>query len=47
MHGKDLRDLDVDTLVTDVRLTRFAATKLIAARDAFLRGEVGDGRSGR
>ena len=47
MDGIDLRDLDLDTLIAGVRLARFAAQKLINARGAFLRGEVGDGRSWR
>ena len=38
VNGADLLDLDEATLVDDVRLTPFAARKLIRARDAFLAG---------
>ena len=45
--GEDLASFDEQAVVTDMRLTPFQAKKLIAARSAFLAGEVGDGRSGR
>ena len=39
VNGLDLLALDVDTLVTDARLTPFAARKVLSARDAFLGGK--------
>ena len=38
VNGGDLLDLDEAALVTDVRLTPFAAQKLVRARDAYLAG---------
>ncbi len=36
VSGKDLAELGVDSLVAELRLSAFAARKIIAARDAFL-----------
>ena len=38
VNGADLLAVDLETLVQDVRLTPFAAKKVLAARDAFLAG---------
>ena len=38
VNGSDLLALDEDSLVKDVRLTPFAARKVLAARDGFLAG---------
>ncbi len=39
VNGADLLVLDFDTLVSEVRLTPFAARKVLNARDAFLAGK--------
>ena len=36
VDGKDLLNIDFETLVQGVRLTPFAARKILAARDSFL-----------
>ena len=38
VNGSDLLEVTEDVLVKDVRLTPFAARKVLAARDAFLAG---------
>ena len=38
VNGQDLLDADEGLMVKDLRLTPFAARKLLRARDAFLRG---------
>jgi len=35
-HSQDLAEFGVDSLVAELRLSAFAARKIIAARDAFL-----------
>ena len=47
VNGMDLAGFAPETLGEELRLTPFQVKKLLKARDAFLAGEVGDGRSGR
>ena len=47
VNGEDLCALDLEAAVADLRLTPFAAKKLLAARAAFCAGGCGDGRSAR
>ena len=47
VNGEDYASFDEEMLVADLRLTRFQAKKLLAARAAFYEGKVGDGRSAR
>jgi len=45
--GKDLAEFGVDGLVTELRLSAFAARKIIAARDAFLADKSLNAQKGR
>ena len=47
VNGEDLSTFDESALKTELCFTPFQAKKLLAARAAFLIGQVGDGRSGR
>ena len=47
VNGMDLAGFAPETLGGELHLTPFQVKKLLKARDAFLAGEVGDGRSGR
>ena len=47
VNGEDLCSLDAESMAAELRLTPFQAKKLVAARNAFWTGSVGDGRSGR
>ncbi len=47
VNGEDLASFDLSTAAHDLRLTPFQGRKLLASRDAFLAGEVGDGRRSR
>ena len=47
VHGGDLASFSPGTVGDELRLTPHQAKKLIGAREAFLAGQVGDGRSGR
>ena len=47
VNGADFAGFNLDTVGKELQLTPFQTKKLLNARDAFLAGEVGDGRSGR
>ena len=47
VNGEDLSTFDESALKTELCFTPCQAKKLLAARAAFLIGQVGDGRSGR
>ena len=39
-NGVELFDMELDTLVDDLRVSRFHARRVLAARDAFLYGSA-------
>ena len=47
VNGADIASFSLETVAEELRMTPFQAKKLLRARDAFLAGEVGDGRCGR